>query len=281
MSGAARQWMQAARIGASRAACLSALLVTALSGASSGETPAVKASSACRQELVGAAVVSAVEDERTVLLEDGRRVRLAGIETAVPPERAQQARRTLEAMLVGNSVTLRRIGPGTDRYGRITAQIFVSENGAERWVQSDLVGRGQAIVGARVGDRACAAELLNLERRARDDKLGLWAEAGYVIRRAEDADSLMADDGRFAVVEGRVLSVRESGGTVYVNFGRRWSREFAIIVSKRNERKFAAANLDPRRLEGRRVRVRGWVDVRNGPTVEALQPEQIEVLDAR
>jgi endonuclease YncB( thermonuclease family) len=276
-----RRCGRAAAVAALHAGYLSALLVAALPGASRGENPGVKAASACRQELIGTAVVSGVEDERTVLLEDGRLARLAGIETAVPPDRAQQARRTLEAMLIGHSVTLRRIGPGTDRYGRTMAQVFIPEGGAEHWVQSDMVARGQAVVGARVGDRACATELLNQERRARDDKLGLWAEAGYVIRRAEDADSLVADDGRFAIVEGRVLSVRESGGTVYVNFGRRWSREFAIIVSKRNERKFAAANLEPRRLEGRRVRVRGWVDVRNGPTVEALQPEQIEVLDAR
>jgi endonuclease YncB( thermonuclease family) len=281
MNGTAHGRAWGGAVAALRVLCLSVLLIAMLSNASSGQGGAARAPAPCRQELIGTAVVSAVEDERTVRLEDGRVARLAGIETAIPSARAPQARLMLEAMLVGHSVTLRRIGPETDRYGRIMAQIFVPEGGVERWVQSDLVARGQAVVGARVGDRACAAELLNRERRARDDKLGVWAEAGYVIRRAEDADALVADDGRFAIVEGRVLSVRESGGTVYINFGRRWSREFAIIVLKRNEHKFVAANLEPRRLEGRRVRVRGWVDVRSGPAVEALLPEQIEVLDTR
>lgn len=258
-----------------------AALVTALSGPSSGADADVISFGACRQEKIGAAVVSALEDERTFRLEDGRTARLAGIETSTPPGIAEQTRYALQAILVGHPVTLRRIGPETDRYGRIMVQIFATEDGADRWVQSDLVARGQALVGARVGDRACAAELLSRERHARDAKLGLWAEPGYVIRRAEDAESLAADDGRFAIVEGRVLSVRESGATVYVNFGRRWVHDFAIIVSKRNERSFAAAGLEPKRLEGRRIRVRGWVEVRNGPAIEAVRPEQIEVLDAR
>ena len=38
-----------------------------------------------------------------------------------------------------------------------------------------------------------------------------------------------------------MLSVRESGGTIYVNFGRRWTEDFTVTVAKRNERTFADA----------------------------------------
>ena len=31
------------------------------------------------------------------------------------------------------------------------------------------------------------------------------------------------------------------------------------------------------KLEGARNRVRGWVELRNGPRIEATRPEQIEV----
>jgi hypothetical protein len=42
-------------------------------------------------------------------------------------------------------------------------------------------------------------------------------------------------------------------------------------------RAFAAAGLDPKKLEGARVRVRGWVEERSGPRIEAVRPEQIEI----
>ena len=41
---------------------------------------------------------------------------------------------------------------------------------------------------------------------------------------------------------------------------------------------FAAEQLDPLKLGGALVRVRGWVDLRDGPRIEITHPEQIEVL---
>ena len=61
---------------------------------------------------------------------------------------------------------------------------------------------------------------------------------------------ILAFRGRFAVVEGKVLSVRESGGTIYVNFGRRWTEDFTVTALKRNERTFADAGLELKKLEG-------------------------------
>jgi len=77
--------------------------------------------------------------------------------------------------------------------------------------------------------------------------------------------------------------VRESGATIYMNFGRQWSESFAVTISKRNERNFTAAGLDLKSLAGRRVRVRGFVEARGAdgtiPWMEAARPEQIEVAD--
>ena len=54
----------------------------------------------------------------------------------------------------------------------------------------------------------------------------------------------MASRERFAIVEGKVLSVRESGGTTYVNFGRRRSEDFTVTILKRIGARFVAAGLD-------------------------------------
>ena len=142
-----------------------------------------------------------------------------------------------------------------------------------------MVARGHARVGTQVGPWRCAAELLSRERAARAAKLGLWADPYYGLWRLESGAELLAGRGHFTVVEGKVLSVRESGGTIYVNFGRRWSEALTVTISKRHERIFTAAGVSPKRLENRRVRVRGWIDERNGPRIEATRPEQIEIAE--
>jgi hypothetical protein len=88
-----------------------------------------------------------------------------------------------------------------------------------------------------------------------------------------------AEQGHFALVEGKVVSVRESGATIYVNFGRRWTEDFTVTILKRNERSFTAAGLEPKTLTGRHIRVRGWIEERGGPWIAAARPEQIEFTD--
>jgi hypothetical protein len=136
-----------------------------------------------------------------------------------------------------------------------------------------------ARVGDRIGTRECAAELLARERAARKAKLGLRAISYYDSLDTDNPADVLAKRGRFALVEGKVVSVRESGATIYVNFGRRWTEDFTVTILKRNERSLVAAGLEPERLAGRRVRVRGWIELRGGPWIEATRPEQIELID--
>jgi hypothetical protein len=146
-------------------------------------------------------------------------------------------------------------------------------------VAHDMLRLGLARVGIAAGDRACAGELLARERAARDAKLGLWGEPGYWLTGAESGAALLAERGQFTLVEGKVLSVRESGGTIYMNFGRRWSEALTVTIPKRQERTFTAAGIAPKQLENRLVRVRGWIEERNGPRIEAVRPEQIEIAE--
>jgi hypothetical protein len=96
---------------------------------------------------------------------------------------------------------------------------------------------------------------------------------------ARQSCSLKGGTGCFTIIEGKVLSVRESGSTIYVNFGARWSQGFSVIILRRNQRIFNAAGVEPKRLEGRRIRVRGVLEARRGPVIEADAPEQIEFAD--
>ena len=257
--------------------CVSVGLLIAKSGASCAEV--IHSRDACRFELMGAGKVTRIVDGRSVVLEDGREVLISGIEIPPAPTPgeppAAAAKATLEAMLLGEVVELRASQDVTDRYGR-TVAFLVRQDGAID-VAGELLTRGHARVAAQIGDAACAAALLSRERVARTSKLGLWAEPYYDVIEARNAPQLLAARGRFSLVEGKVLSVRESGGTIYLNFGRRWSEALTVTISKRHERIFAGAGLTPKRLESRTVRIRGWIEERNGPRIEAYRPEQIEV----
>lgn len=241
-------------------------LLLAAGGASAQE------SQRCVLDDAGAGTVRAVTNAPDLLLTDGREIRLAGIEIA-----ETDGASALRDLVQGGEIVLKRIPADTDRHGRLPA--FAYRAGAVQSVQHELLTAGHARVAARVGDRRCAAELLAAEASARNAGIGLWAQPAYRPRRAGDPATVLGDRGRLTLVEGHVISVRESGGTIYVNFGRRWSEDFTATLLRRNERSFAAAGLNVKSLSGRQVRVRGVVEERGGPWIELNRPEQVEILD--
>jgi endonuclease YncB( thermonuclease family) len=233
--------------------------------------------------------VSHIIDGRTFTLDDGREVRLSGVE--VPPlprdpgktPGGDEAKAALEALAGGDEVVLRRADALSDRYGRIVAYAYTERDDDELFVQGELIASGFARVGNRVGSRACAAQLLDRESAARKAKAGLWADAYFNVLDAGAPTDVLAHQGRFALVEGMVVSVRESGSMIYLNFGRRWSEDFTVTIQKRNERNFTAAGLEVKELAGRRLRVRGFIEARGvsagSPWIAAEHPEQIEIAD--
>ena len=225
---------------------------------------------------IGTAKSAAVRDGRTLMLEDGRELRLAAIEAG------DESRDALRSLIGGQALRLEwqslgRQGAAFDRYGRLLAFAYAGD--ARQSLQQALLEQGQARVSARTGGRACADALLTAERAARAAHRGLWADPNFAPLQVENLAKLTAEQGRFALVEGKVLSVRESGATIYVNFGRRWTQDFTVIILKRQQRTFTAAGVEPKQLEGRRIRVRGWIERRGGPVIMAEAPEQIEFVE--
>jgi endonuclease YncB( thermonuclease family) len=225
----------------------------------------------CRLTASGMATVTSARDGRTLLLADGRELLLAGIEVT------DDSRATLELLVGGRDVRLEQSGSKRDRYGRVVAFLYTEDTGQS--VQQAMVERGQARVSARIGEKRCADLLLRAERAARAARRGLWADPNFAPLRSENTSQIAAARGQFALVEGKVLSVRESGATIYLNFGRRWTRDFTVTVLKRHQREFATAGVDPKQLEGQPIRVRGWVEQHGGPVINAAAPEQIEIVE--
>jgi len=238
---------------------------------------------ACTVSAITEATVTSVTDERTLRLADGSEVRLAGLETIVDAGDTAQA----EALARRAKAELERLTRGTvaiqtfgeDRYGRRLALAALADDRSGPTVQERLISSGFALTAVRNPVSGCISRFLAAERRAREAHLGLWANRHYVQREAERPESVRLVQGRFALVQGRVVSVNDRGAIVYVNFGRRWSEDFTVTIVKRNAGNFAAAGFDPRTLTGRQVRVRGWVGERGGPWIEAVGPEQIEIIN--
>jgi endonuclease YncB( thermonuclease family) len=253
-----------------RVALVTGLIVLFAPAANADDKPA------CTMTLIETAHVRAVKDGRTLVLDDGREVRLGAIEVA-----RKDGAEALRSLVSGKDVELLRLGPDADRYGRIVAIVALPGPSAEiaQSVQGVLLEQGHARVAARIGGRACANALFEAERKARTARLGIWADPAYLVQNAENSAAILKAKGHFAVVEGTVDSVRESGGTIYVNFGRHWADDFTVTVPKREERKFAAYGLNLRKLAGRTVRIRGTIEERGGPWIEATAPEQIETTE--
>lgn len=235
-------------------------------------------------------VVALVDEDFDLLLDDGRRVALAGLEFPPAGGQAKALREAalsrLSNWLSGEQVFLSPLALAPDRWGREPAQAIAA---ADSSPDAPLVSVGAALLAEGLArfrpDPAaapCAKFYVDAEKRARDQNLGVWISdpvievtgAGEAVRAA------LARKMGMTVVSGVVQSVGEAPGAVYLNFGPRRNVDFAVVISKRNMAIFEQNGVTPRALYGRRIRVRGLIETNYGPRMEIAAPAEIEILDA-
>jgi endonuclease YncB( thermonuclease family) len=223
------------------------------------------------------AVAVAVGDGQTLRLDTGASLRLAGILAPRAGEPfAAEAGAGLAQLAVGQSLVLHPGPQAFDRYGRILAQADLESSGL--WLQGVLLDRGLARAMTLKDNRGCAAELLAREAAARAAGRGLWALPGYAVRRAERIGR--ADLGRFVIVEGTVRAVAVFSDRAYLNYGPDYRKDFTAEIAGPDLALFRAEGYDLKALAGQAVRVRGWLQMLNGPMIALTHPEQIEKLGA-
>ena len=254
--------------------CLYSLLLLAWSTAAWAAPGALEEGDAAR--------VVAVIDGDTVALDSGAEVRLVGIQAPklplgrahfTPWPLADEAKAALEEISLGRRVALSYGGRRVDRHGRVLAHLHRDDG---LWLQGEMLRRGLARVYSFRDNRALVAEMLTLEREARAARRGIWAEPFYAVRSAESVHELPLES--FELVVGRVLSAKVVRGRAYLNFGPDWRSDFTVSAASAARRLFERDGHDLIALEGRIIRVRGWIKWWNGPMIELTHPEQIEVL---
>jgi len=233
-------------------------------------------------------LVASVIDGDTLVLDSGIEVRLVGIQSPKLPlgrpdfvawPLAEEAKAALERLAQGQAVQLRYGGARRDRYGRSLAHVeILPEDGEPIWLQETMVASGLARVYSFADNRQCVGALMKVERRARASRLGLWSDPYYAIRPATDPGLATRHDV-YDLVEGRVVSVGERGPIAYLDFGRDWSTDFTAVMTAEALAALAEDGIEAKALTGQRVRLRGWIESRDGPSLRVTHPEQLELLD--
>jgi micrococcal nuclease len=221
--------------------------------------------------------------ERTndvLVLHDGRAIHMEGISLPrgakdhAPSMIADQAFDALGKFVKGRELTVTAVNPKEDRYDRVRGQIFNGDS-TEPWLQRALLARGLARVDIAPDRGECADELYAAEAQARAAHLGLWSVPAYQVRTPE---GLGGDTGTFQVVEGQVLSADVKDGRAYLDFGPDYRTDFTITIAPADMANFRDAGIDPRDYQGKRIRVRGFVQQLNGPEIEIASPKQVEAV---
>ena len=228
--------------------------------------------------------VEAVDERLEIMLEDGRLLRLAGVERPRPtpanPSRAAQARDQLRGWLMkpGLRVDLELLAAVPDRWNRLPARLFApGGEGTTQSVAEAVVEAGLARVEIDPLARPCLRPLLALEVKARREGLGLWRDPAFAVAAAADRAGLAARAGEVVLVEGLVSGVGATASRTYVNFGPIRTIDFAATVGRNNLAAFQKSGVILAQLSGKVVRVRGLVETQFGPQIELADPEAIEL----
>lgn len=232
----------------------------------------------------GRGVIGAVHDGDTIRFKDGTvDIRLVGIQAPKLPQgrrnpaawpMADESRAALRAMIEAHDITLRLPTTAKDRNGRVLAHL-VRDDGL--WIQENMLSEGWARVYTFPDNRLFARELYAAEAKARAARRGLWSHPDYALRRPDPA-VLKADIGTYQIVEGVVAEAAKVRGRIYLNFGEDYRTDFTASIPPEAVSLFSAAKIDPLKLKGRPVRLRGYIRDFNGPAIDLTHPEQIEQL---
>ena len=239
----------------------------------------------CRAGAAQSVQAAAVNARLEVSLDDGRLVRLAGLEATHPaggdPSRLSLAGADLGQWALGAPLELIVLRAQDDRWGRLGGRLFLA--GAEAAglpsLAQALVEAGHARVDPAGEVRACLESLYGAEARARAAGRGLWADPAYAILDASDPESFSARLGEVVIAQGLVASFGASRGRTYLNLGPGGRGSASLSLSRTQARAFERIGQTPAALVGRTIRARGLLDMRPGPRIQIAGPESVELVD--
>lgn len=222
-----------------------------------------------------------VIDGDTLILADGRHVRLIGINT---PEKdsaklaalAALARRQLTAWLAANDNHIRlAFGPERkDHYERTLAYVFAgSEDMGLR-----LLSAGLAWFAVVPPNQAHVACYRATETRARRAQRGLWQggmwQGGMWQGLAITPAKQLTRHQGFILTQGHITRVSEPAGHLVLTL----DDTLDLFIHRRERKTLDALPADPAALIGKRVEARGWLyDYKGTPNLRIMHPAMLNL----
>jgi len=189
--------------------------------------------------------VSHVIDGDTFIIEDGRKIRLIGVDTpeTVDPRKdveffGREAQGILKTWIEKKKVCLKKDIDKTqdiDKYGRLLRYVWVYPDAKENvfFVNAELIKQGYAFAYTRYPFQYLE-EFRSLERYAREHNLGLWnnekqkewesrvEKNKLASLRCNGRDTICPEDairhvGRYKTIRFFVKKVYDSGGAIFIN----------------------------------------------------------------
>jgi micrococcal nuclease len=220
-------------------------------------------------------LVTKVIDGDTFLIEGGYPVRILGIDT---DERGKPcyflAKERLEELILNKKVRLEKGSEDLDKYCRYLRYVFLGDEN----IGEKLIAEGLAVARLDLKDEKYKNELIEAERKARENKVGCkWGEKeNKKVIPACEAQNFLEKE---MIVEGRVAEVYVSKkNNVFLNFERPYPNQcFSAVIFSKNLKNFKE---DPKKFYLKKVRVLGKIKEYKGkPEIILEDQNQIEVLE--
>jgi len=145
-----------------------------------------------------------VIDGDTVIIDTGERVRYIGIDT---PEKGElfceECKKKNEELVLGKEVGLERDVSITDKYGRLLAYVWVGD----LMVNSEMVKTGYAHAYTYPPDVKYSDLFVELEREARENEYGLWAEPETTTTTEQTTTTVAATTTTIATITTTTVAV--------------------------------------------------------------------------
>lgn len=218
--------------------------------------------------------VKKVFDGDTILLNNGQKVRLLGINT---PEVAgpnkdneaggEAAKAWLKQKLEHRKVRLEGDVEKQDKYQRTLAHVFTED---KQHINLALVQQGLAVLNIYPPNLKYVDALVTAQQAAEKVELGVWSDSTY---RAQSHEALNSDHYKgWKRITGRVKSIKKTRKYSYLQFSAR--------VSARIENQWL--NLFPplQSYVGKNLEARGWINKnREHFSVQIRHPAELKNID--
>ncbi|WP_425409288.1 thermonuclease family protein [Hyphococcus sp.] len=175
-------------------------------------------------------------------------------------------------MLLSAEFAIEKIG-APNRWG--VQMSTVKSVSAGKTFQEILTQEGAVRVAPETDDHEFIDRLLALETLARDARAGLWFIDDYGVFEAGSAEGAI---GGYHLIEGVAKRAANTRSRLYLNFGEDYRTDFTAGAAGRLHRRWLNNGFDLEALEGAHVRIRGFVEEINGPSIDLTHQKQIELL---